>query len=402
MISEQDGTSRLPETDTRNTLPLPLGITLQQLRTFYALPASARLIVQFVRSSREKISLTMQDESGTPVEYSWEIGRDYLVVPNSGYSPFVYLSPLFEHGDTSADMPFAVDSALSQAEIREQLGELEVLVRSPDTDIAAVIEKMKQAEYSNKQMERYVQDLAEFGSEQRAEYISGRLQNHLGADCEIGSEAVQLVEHVAGLLSEDIYILQVASENAVSAAEVFQAVAEEFIAFCSATTTEHAAAEKKHDVVFYIDSFVSKMLPDDSGFTVVTTFVKGRGWSIALPTGECPQQITSLLKSYMEGQASAATFPKFIQELEEWIAAEKIHFDVDQRSVGVNFDSLEKIPLRAVFHGDDTVLNGIETLRIMGDPYMGVSTFQKQIYRYEDLDFITDIDQAEPLVILKK
>ncbi len=401
MASEQSTSFSEREVVEHEYHDLPEGITLRSLRTHYLVPESAQLVVMFVRSSNKPITATITDgQSAQEERYQWRCNTEYLVVPNGNKTPFVYLTPVSaaDGSEHQTDMPFKVDDQLATAAVRQQLDGLEIKVKSHGCNLRNTIQGLQEQLLSEGLAAKFKHEMSSFGARDYCEKV---LQTHV-FEAELGSRAPEWLEFMCSILAEEAFYESAENDKQVSVVEVFKHTVDTFVSFILEKIQLHLAETQVHDVAFYFDQFSHGDDKTAIPISTVMTRIKNRGWSFSIPYGDCPQQINSLLVSYFDGSDLEKGFPKFSESLQRWIAQGKIAISLKDRSLGVAAAALDPVPYRAVFHGDDTIDNGLETLRIMGDPIMGSTTFNRHIYRFIDRgDTLLDNTDVieEPLII---
>lgn len=375
---------------------LPTGVSIRNIRQ--ALPSTAELYVQFGLLGEdindENVQLMELDSGGKKYRLATKI--KYVVGPNPEDSEWVYLNPLvrLERVPEVSDIPRGLDQILARDGAKSRIA---IVATSPDADLGDVIAQIQGHDELG-----YIMDKAHVAISQldRDAILSDALEGNNVAAFAQGAGFEKELKRLMNMIAEDRLAVALSQNPDTKPEVVFFQVVTEVMGGLGNIIEDRLPqlrdlVSTNSEFAFAMDRILTNSGDNLEEVAVVTAYFPGRGWSCSIPIGNCPAQAAAQFESLLEGRLNKDDFPTFSGDID--VAESDGRLEVQKNERVIVFRDREGLDIhKGVFHGDGTLVEAMETMQMMMDPFIGEDKFKFIVFK-DDSELV--VDRGEPIVI---
>lgn len=373
--------------------PLPLGITIEQLRR--QVPTTASLRIQFQRVDPMKQPIL------DPIVIDVPNDRQYILDPRAIYevnsnsdekSNEVFLNPVrVPEGvvvPEESNISKAVDIFLASAAgrtARENI--LTILISSPDSDIEVALKTLSQ-KMSDVRTDEIMRDF-DRGYEKIQKEKLEKIFNQSVAQTSLnllekGEFSLDVWESMVTWDAEILYINALLEGKGISTEEAMEKASFLFFTKLKKVIDKRVPelrkrVKNKSEMAFSLDKYDMDDENAQEGMPIIVFYIPQFGWSVSIPNGNCPAAAVRSFDAVLEqNQPKGSVDEIFLKTL----AAEGEALELDRDNKIVVYRKRNKIDQNnGVYHPGHPVKDALDTIHMLGHPTDIREPFKRIIFK---------------------
>lgn len=387
------------ESENRQPIPMPVGLTLRELRKM--VPVTVPVIAQFRYNTSNSIAVEIDG-----IKYSLRCGIPYVV----GYAPsdsqFTYLNPLISgSAPDESNIPTALDDWLVSSQW--QTAGIEVLVQANDSILTAIhsFESQQRHQALRNVLDQFDSHL--YAGEKRekdADLIMNILESEFPdlLAMQRGRGWNNIIFQIIWD-AQTIYLNSIdATPNPLSIEASIQESARRTFGFIQRISDKFEALKAilrdNEDLrfAFALTKYTVESPHESSneGMPFVVALIRNIGQSITIPSGDCPAQAIAAVDALL---TDSSEFPTLDGSARQRVADGHM---IIEKEKGIIATSLEGLNTNmAVYHGDESIKQCLETLFAATHPLEPVQAFPYVVFKRPEENVPIAVNIGAPIVI---